>query len=166
MGMPDEDQGFSWRERAFIRAVVHHDYEAHKADGIYPVQALFMAKRPRERFNTLFDYSFGRLRFAVYSIDHQYPRIAGVEWPGVVSRVLASEGRMELHVVHWLEEELPRLWVVPPRTNSSGVYSAMCRIASSLPPGIARNDHQVHSPVLLEAVKTVLDEEKNFRAIH
>ncbi|KAF7335382.1 MYND-type domain-containing protein [Mycena venus] len=154
---------FGRRERAFIRTIVQQDYEAHKANTIYPEQVRFMAQSPHEYFFTFFDYSWGRVRIEVRFVTCS-PIVkdlesAGEEWCDLLSRARDSAGRMELHVV-----DIGGIWVVPLRTNSSCVYEGMRSIATSLPPAVTS---QADSPSLLEAVQAVLDEEKDhFRAIH
>ncbi|KAJ6551776.1 hypothetical protein B0H19DRAFT_178485 [Mycena capillaripes] len=144
------------KESAFIRAVIHRDYELHKAGTIYPQQVRFMAQFPNSSFFTLFDYTepSGRARIEVQPVEN-LENADREAWFDVLSRARDSEGPMELHVAKDIRGTL----VLPMRMmNSSGVHDGLRRIAASLPPAAV---------ALLEAVQAVLDGEKDhFRAIH
>ncbi|KAJ6551791.1 hypothetical protein B0H19DRAFT_1297649 [Mycena capillaripes] len=150
------------KESAFIRALVHRDYELHKAGTIYPQQVRFMAQFPDSSFFTLFGYTApsGRVRIEVQPVENLESTIREA-WFDLLSRVRDSEGPMELHV---MMDTIGTL-VLPMRTiNSSGVYDGMRRIAASLSPAVTS---QADSVALLEAVQAVLDVKKDrFHAMH
>ncbi|KAJ7766219.1 hypothetical protein B0H16DRAFT_1793316 [Mycena metata] len=151
-------------DRAFLRYLLQYDYETHRAPTIYPAQARFIAQHPNQPFYTLFDYSTGAPRITVQSASSM-ARFAGyeAEWHDFVTRSSASEGRMEIHVVELVEEGVPRFWVIPLRTNSSRIHAEIKRIAATIPHTVGEGD----SAVLIQAVRTALDQEKDsFLAIH
>ncbi|KAJ6507430.1 hypothetical protein C8R47DRAFT_93936 [Mycena vitilis] len=165
-----EYQGLSRRDRVFIRTVLHHDYEALKADTVYPAQAMFMNQFPRDGFMTLFDYTWGRPNVKVLSVvksheSKQFRAHLGAEWVTAVSRALRSEGRIELHLVRLVVSAVPKFWLVPMRTNTTSLHARIKQLATSFPPDI--NQAEV-SPGLLDQVHLLIDEEDKagFQSIH
>ncbi|KAJ7150650.1 hypothetical protein C8R46DRAFT_1358179 [Mycena filopes] len=153
------------RERAFLRAVLHQDYEANMATTIYPAQARFIAEHPNESFYTMFDYSKGTPQITVESASLPPSRLSSdeEEWQDLVARAGASEGRMELHVVELAEGDRPRVWVIPLRTNSSRIHDEIRRIAGTIPATVDDDSSQA----LLDAVRAVVDEARDsWVAIH
>ncbi|KAJ7935930.1 hypothetical protein B0H13DRAFT_2261982 [Mycena leptocephala] len=128
-------EGLDHRESAFIRAVVHRDYELHKASTIYPEQ---IKVQPVESLESASKELRSDLQL----------------WLDLLSRVRDGEGPMEMHI----EMDAMGTMLVPLRMNSSGVHDGMCRIAASLPPAVTS---QADSLALLEAVQAVLDGEKD-----
>ncbi|KAJ7633456.1 hypothetical protein DFH06DRAFT_1479685 [Mycena polygramma] len=165
-----EYQGLSRRDRVFIRTILHHDYEALKANTIYPAQAIFMNRFPRDGFMTLFDYTWGRPNVKVLSVvksheSKQFRAQLGAEWITAVSRALRSEGCIELHLVQLVVSAVPKFWLVPLRTNTTGLHARIKQIATSLPPNI--NKAEVSSE-LLDQVQLLIEEEDKagFQSTH
>ncbi|KAJ7147871.1 hypothetical protein C8R43DRAFT_952891 [Mycena crocata] len=144
--------GVHRRDSAFIRAVVHHDYELLKADTIYPEQVRFMSQFPNDAFFIIFNYSHNRQvvpQIEVQSLERLESETKEA-WFSLLSWAGSDEAPMELHV---MKDDMG-ITVVPMRTNSSVVHDGMCSIAVSLPPSIIA---QADSPALLAAVQAVLD---------
>jgi hypothetical protein len=165
---PDERQDLTRRERAFIRAVVQHDYEQQMARRICPSQAMFMKQFPSWSFFTDFDYVWGRAEINVKPVyESPVPEAYRAEWVSFASRAKRSGGRMEFHLITLIEGSKPRYWLVPLRTNSSSVYKGLKKIAAKYPMGMSEGQQQAVLPALREDVQHLLkEEEERWQAIH
>ncbi|KAJ6507433.1 hypothetical protein C8R47DRAFT_1315648 [Mycena vitilis] len=168
-----EYQDLTQRDRAFIRTIVHHDYEALKADIVH-AQVLFMNQFPREGFMTMFDYTWGRPSIKVLSVvnspeSKHFKAQLGAEWVTAVSRALRSEGRMELHLVQVVVSADPKFWLIPLRTNTPSLRTGIKQLANSLPPGIGDPDRpEAFSSQLLADIVLLIDKEEKagLQAVH
>ncbi|KAJ6540082.1 hypothetical protein DFH09DRAFT_1090088 [Mycena vulgaris] len=94
------------RERSFVHAVLHHDYEELIYNVSY-LQMKFIHEHPTEQFVTQFDYSrpFGVpidviATSAVPTIQLEDFKI---EWRTRLARAARSGGKLEMHVIFLLE---------------------------------------------------------------
>ncbi|KAJ7513053.1 hypothetical protein B0H11DRAFT_2268030 [Mycena galericulata] len=122
------------RERAFLRALLDHDYQAHRAS-ICAKQVEFMAARPDSPFFTSFDYIAGTVNIGVESaVDESVVMnmlvSSGAEWSDTLRRAVESNGRIQLHIMQIVEGDTTRFWVVPLRTSSSSIHCALRELAS------------------------------------
>ncbi|KAJ6498229.1 hypothetical protein DFH09DRAFT_1376205 [Mycena vulgaris] len=114
----------SAEDRAFVRALLHHDYEASRAD-ILARQIQFARAQPQPGalgFVT-FDYSAGALALAVG------PANAGADFG---ARAARSDGRVELHVMV-VSEGMGRKrgTVFPMRSSSAAVHEGVAAFAAA-----------------------------------
>ncbi|KAJ7113093.1 hypothetical protein C8R44DRAFT_882120 [Mycena epipterygia] len=86
----------STRDRAFMRAVVHHTYESARPQ-LFRRQILFMRENPDAEFYCLFNFKCVPPTFGVYPV-RDLPRTDPV-WIDCIERAHRSEGRMEVHLV-------------------------------------------------------------------
>ncbi|KAJ6572941.1 hypothetical protein B0H10DRAFT_2444267 [Mycena sp. CBHHK59/15] len=123
----------SVRERGFLRALLHSDYE--EANTTLPLQKVaFMAKNPGEAFYTLFDYTRGRVQIIVQAVKDALPaeHIEREDWLNMVSRMERSGGRMELDIMLLAA----RYWVVPLRASSSVFHDGLQDLAREFAPEV------------------------------
>ncbi|KAJ7643439.1 hypothetical protein DFH06DRAFT_599053 [Mycena polygramma] len=109
-----EMQGLKARERAFLRALMAHDYDEAKQKHRY--------QGGTEPFFTLFDYRLGRVQIEMQPMDS--PLAKRLEnnsgWCNDVLRAARSGGRLELQVLVLPDNNGTRVFVVPcARKNSS-----------------------------------------------
>ncbi|KAJ7775583.1 hypothetical protein B0H16DRAFT_48587 [Mycena metata] len=138
-----ERQPLAHRERAFLRAVLTHDYTAAKLD-IYREQVLRMPTTDNKCLITLFDYRAGRVRIELHPLDSPLSHILGRNasggdesgWWNDVERAAESAGRMHLHVMALPSggstDCEPRYLLVPLRTETSTAHDMMVEIAASV----------------------------------
>ncbi|KAJ7116887.1 hypothetical protein C8R44DRAFT_791594 [Mycena epipterygia] len=124
---------FTVRERAFIRALLHHDYTMH-ASSICKKQVEFMAEHPTcDLLITLFDYCTGHLQIEVHSAAHSplstILEEADDEWTDFIARAAWSQGRLQLHVMRVLDGTTTPYWVVPLRSSSSDIFDSLRDLA-------------------------------------
>ncbi|KAJ7143006.1 hypothetical protein C8R44DRAFT_866256 [Mycena epipterygia] len=87
----------STRDRAFMRAVVHHGYESGR-DLLFQRQILFMRENPTADFYCLYNFKCFPPTFSVFPL-RDLPRTDPV-WADCIERTRRSGGRMEVHLVH------------------------------------------------------------------
>ncbi|KAJ6462532.1 hypothetical protein C8R45DRAFT_1220531 [Mycena sanguinolenta] len=133
------------RDRAFIRAMVMHDYERHKQ---YIFLTLIMRLREHgENVFAEFDYSTGRVQIDVCAVKET----ANSEY--LASRAAQSGRRMHLNLVF-----LPNqcMWMLPIRSSESGVHDALFTLSQSVPPGT--DSVSDLSPAIRRAVTHLVEE--------
>ncbi|KAJ7657699.1 hypothetical protein DFH06DRAFT_453167 [Mycena polygramma] len=123
------------RERAFLRALLTHDYHTMKYSHIFHTQVMFMAESPEcTMFLTMFDYTKGpRVRLEIQCVEHgTVPRYVGDDplWLNALLRASESGGRITLHVMVIPNGGGDRLFVVPLRTETSQVHDTLTEIAT------------------------------------
>lgn len=114
------------RDRDFLRSLIHDDFKRNM-DVILHKQLQFMAVNPISRsFITCFDYCSWPMQIRVCSTtDSEVSRILeGKEWTDILSRLMKSGGKMDLHVmrVPTVDFGSARYWVVPLRAHNSEYY--------------------------------------------
>ncbi|KAJ7493868.1 hypothetical protein FB451DRAFT_1551191 [Mycena latifolia] len=131
-------------DRAFLRALLHHDYAAARAD-VLGAQLRFAPTYPGTPAVVMFDYSGGRLRRAVVPADARVDVNLG-------ARVARSGGRVELHLVLVPEGGANRRGLVfPMRWASARVHERLRELATG---GEALTPAMVEELVALEVVST------------
>ncbi|KAJ7764411.1 hypothetical protein B0H16DRAFT_1687784 [Mycena metata] len=85
------------KDRSFIRACFDAHYTAARR-GILSAQLSFIKENPSTQFYVLLSYKENTVTFDVQPVSIN-PGVAVEEWKDYVSRVNASGGRMELHVL-------------------------------------------------------------------
>ncbi|KAF7344646.1 hypothetical protein MVEN_01624800 [Mycena venus] len=94
-------QDFNWRERAFMRAVLHANYLENRP-WILKDHNSFPQRHPTEVPLVCFDYSLGSPIIRVTSATRSYHAKKfgdNTEWADMVSRAQASRGSLHLHVI-------------------------------------------------------------------
>ncbi|KAJ6451920.1 hypothetical protein C8R45DRAFT_1083567 [Mycena sanguinolenta] len=121
----------SARQRSFLRALVHHDYQKAQLT-VLSQQTWFMKAHPGEEFLTLYNYTTRPVEIEIHplSVVDVAEAFTGVEWRSIVSRAAASRGRMGIHVVVISEPAGNRQSVIPLRSNMSMVYDGLQRLAT------------------------------------
>ncbi|KAJ7870438.1 hypothetical protein B0H13DRAFT_2350399 [Mycena leptocephala] len=124
----------SSRNISFLRAVLHHDYEAHK-ETVLRRQLTFMRDHPSESIVTIFDYASGVARISVepiYPASSLMPNYLGVNCLEHVPRALRSRGRMQLHLVALPDRSglISKSRMFPMRSNNSLLYDGVCSLAT------------------------------------
>ncbi|KAJ7913594.1 hypothetical protein B0H13DRAFT_1873720 [Mycena leptocephala] len=121
------------RERAFLRALLHHDYESART-GLYTVLVNAWATEPDAAFYTMYDYRSGGVTVSMHRIKAGRTEGQGnsEHWADLLVRRSRSGGRMALHVMRVREGGGERDWVIPLRRMTSQVPDALKRIAACL----------------------------------
>ncbi|KAF7371948.1 MYND-type domain-containing protein [Mycena venus] len=121
--------GLSPHDRAFFRALLHHDYQALKAD-IFARMLRFMNEKPGQRLVVLFDYRLGPVSVTVeeFLAPCEHPQLP-YQVPGAPS----CEGRLEVNVMQVGLGRTTLCWFIPMRRDSTQVYDSLQRIARELP---------------------------------
>ncbi|KAJ6474329.1 hypothetical protein C8R45DRAFT_1011330 [Mycena sanguinolenta] len=126
------------REKAFLRAILHHDYEANKQH-VRIRQAEFIRRNPGHDYWTIFDYTAadhwygkphraGRVRIQVSNTDTMPP-----QWRPYLSQATRQPARrMELHLMS-IDEEMPQM-LFPMRSSNSSVHDAIGELATHVEP--------------------------------
>ncbi|KAJ7836716.1 hypothetical protein B0H13DRAFT_2678047 [Mycena leptocephala] len=122
---------FTVRDRAFIRAVMDHDYGAISNAEIRVREATILRAHSNRPSVTLFDYTAGRVRINIHSLEQVAELLgpmAGAQWTDEVTRALRSGGRMALHLLCVQREGRRRYWVVPLRSSTSLIHDEQRRL--------------------------------------
>ncbi|KAJ7708470.1 hypothetical protein B0H14DRAFT_2646637 [Mycena olivaceomarginata] len=125
---------FTMRDRAFIRALMHHDYTVNLDWRLR--ELMFMNEYPDTPFLTVFDYRRGKAEIKLHQLDtfaHRTGLKLGAEWDDDVARTTQSGGRMALHLFCASEAGRCRYWIVPLRSASATVHEGLRRLAAGLP---------------------------------
>lgn len=126
---PDEGESNLFvREREFLRALVHHDYEK-MIHSICAEQLKFTASNPTcELFLTLFDYCKVPPTIEVYSATGspaaEALTVGAPEWSDMVMRAARSAGRMHLHVIRIFQDQVAEAGVQPSRAGRGRTFGA------------------------------------------
>ncbi|KAJ7809619.1 hypothetical protein B0H14DRAFT_3481260 [Mycena olivaceomarginata] len=124
---------FTMRDRAFIRALMHHDYTVNLDWRLR--ELMFMNEYPDTPFLTVFDYRRGKAEIKLHQLDtfaHRTGLKLGAEWDDDVARTTQSGGRMALHLFCASEAGRCRYWIVPLRSASATVHEGLRRLAAGL----------------------------------
>ncbi|KAJ7902297.1 hypothetical protein B0H13DRAFT_1882672 [Mycena leptocephala] len=124
----------STRERAFMRALMDHDYQ-HLVYDISRREVLFMRDCPGQDHIVVLDYTKpGGVLFQVDSKDAIVPHAhLDVELPVQWDRLTRSGGRMKMHFMYLLEGLQFKPRVFPLRADSTEFYEGLLTIAKSCP---------------------------------
>ncbi|KAJ7900788.1 hypothetical protein B0H13DRAFT_2336390 [Mycena leptocephala] len=127
-----EPQPFTTRNKSFMRALLHHDYEQMKTE-ILTRQLAFRSYHPGENFVVQFTYQTGRasvqlLAFVGYELTEDLNDYQ-MKWRDLESRVLRSNGRMELHT---MECANARSRLFPMRSATSEVHDGLILLARNV----------------------------------
>ncbi|KAJ6462217.1 hypothetical protein C8R45DRAFT_941024 [Mycena sanguinolenta] len=125
------------RQRSFLRALVHHDYQ--KAKPILLCKQIFFKAYPDIGFFIMFNYTEGRVKVQVKSLTvfDASKAFKGVEWKSILSRAAAGGGKMVVHVAAIYEAESARRFVIPLRTGTSAVHDRIQHLSTTLPEPMA-----------------------------
>ncbi|KAJ6553614.1 hypothetical protein DFH09DRAFT_1366218 [Mycena vulgaris] len=149
-------------ERAFLRALIHHDYEKHR-HSICVKQVEFMVQNPRCLFITLFDYSNPPFQIEVHSATDSLLAAAlaefGYEWSNIVARAESSGGCLQLHMIQVQQGKYMRRWMIPLRTNNSVIYDRLREVAQRLSAQHTREQ-------MLAEINSVLQHAPGLEEIH
>ncbi|KAF7364235.1 Ankyrin repeat-containing protein [Mycena sanguinolenta] len=127
--------GMTFRERQYLRKLLHDDY----MENIYSIcerHLALMASNPDVLLLTLFDYTVTPVEISVQPVADSLlaatlNTTVRVEWTNILDRVRNSHGRMHLHVMRVPEGNTPRTWVIPLRASNSRVHDALCELAKN-----------------------------------
>ncbi|KAK7014344.1 hypothetical protein R3P38DRAFT_3003266 [Favolaschia claudopus] len=126
---------FTSRQRSFLRALVHHDYqkERHNIDA---KRAAFFRDHPPGSIITLYDYTQGAVRVEVKKARNKLESLEGSEWNDLLSRAAASGGRMsiDLATIPVNGPMEPRHLAIPLHSSSGVITQELTRLATTLPP--------------------------------
>ncbi|KAJ7776881.1 hypothetical protein DFH07DRAFT_979065 [Mycena maculata] len=120
--------GIHTRERAFMRALLHADYQRLRFE-ILLLTLGFMNQQPAETVFVYFDYtSASGVKFQVCSKAEMHHADEHITAPW--DRVARADGRMALHVMRFRLGQSPYEMVIPLRTTSLRLHDGVRRIAS------------------------------------
>lgn len=138
-GTSAEPEIFSARERSFLHARVHHDYQTTIMESCFE-RITFMHQHPGQQFYLLFDYTHGFERPQVRSVaappDPTPSEGSAAQWADHVARAARSGGRMDLLVVLVADGSHIRRRMAPVRTPTSALHNGLTQIAVKIPPAL------------------------------
>ncbi|KAJ7802705.1 hypothetical protein B0H14DRAFT_2891346 [Mycena olivaceomarginata] len=149
------------RNRSFLRAVLHNEYEENRR-GVILRQLAFMRENPGVEFLTMFDYvDDGACRMSCVRMDQANQEDLGPQMEDCVSRALVSEGRIALHLMIVAEGE-DRCHIIPLRAadKAENFRAEMLEIAKEIPPGIAETEIRQDFPQILLIITALIDEHR------
>ncbi|KAJ7658276.1 hypothetical protein DFH06DRAFT_1297625 [Mycena polygramma] len=157
------DADLTTRDRAFIRAVMQHDYQKSKPLTL-PNELSFRHMLPDEEYLLLYNYTEGAVKITPQMLSGKstQERLNGVEWTDLVSRAARSGGRIRLHAMVLPGVIDPRYWAICLRTDSSRVDEALRQIASELP----KDRQQWDTEELTTALSSLISDSHNILEIH
>ncbi|KAJ7663420.1 hypothetical protein DFH06DRAFT_1190197 [Mycena polygramma] len=117
------------REYAFLRAILHHDYEVTRTVDLYRVYADEWAVHSETMLYTAFDYRLAGLKLSVQRARINTTDSNPVYWADMIARAARSAGRMELHFMSVSEGGMTRNLVIPLRRTTSDLPDALRQIA-------------------------------------
>ncbi|KAJ7744733.1 hypothetical protein DFH07DRAFT_834222 [Mycena maculata] len=134
-GHTDIHLNYTSRERAFIRALLYHDFKENKFQ-IYRESAATWVTKPNAELVVFFDYNFADVVISVRELSESGltgPRPAH-HWPDMIARASTSDGRMSLNGVILPEAAgiQDRCRVIPLHTPTPAVYDRLKRIAAGM----------------------------------
>ncbi|KAJ7123966.1 hypothetical protein C8R43DRAFT_39634 [Mycena crocata] len=121
------------RDRIFLRKLLHHDYDSMKQE-VYMRELAFLHENPGHGLllHALFDYSkTGRAILSVNGMLGIFPRNLPTDL-SAASRVLASDGKMELHIMITAEGAKSRRRALPLYSASPDVSNGMRVISEDI----------------------------------
>ncbi|KAJ7635535.1 hypothetical protein DFH06DRAFT_1436084 [Mycena polygramma] len=111
------DLAYTSREYAFLRALLHHDYQLMRDADYYKIYVKGWAAQPDSALFTTFDYKLDGLTL---SVQHAHGRNTDQEyWADMFARAFRSSGRMEVHVMAVTEGCRTRNLLIPLRRPTS-----------------------------------------------
>ncbi|KAJ7653971.1 hypothetical protein DFH06DRAFT_1203372 [Mycena polygramma] len=132
----DNDLDLSTRDRSFLRALIHHDYQKRlsKVD-LFSQTATCLATQPGEDFLVLYDYTRGEVKINIQLLSNtETERHLGCpEWMDIISRAKRSGWRMGLDVMVFDGPHGIQYHAIPLRTNKSSVHDGLQALADALP---------------------------------
>ncbi|KAF7362788.1 hypothetical protein MVEN_00628500 [Mycena venus] len=151
------------RERAFIRFLVHADYEKYLRS-ICAKQVTFMAENPTcTLLLTLLNYGKGSVEIEVHSAIDSPLAVAlwdwDPEWQDMVVRAMQSDGKLQLHIVQVYHGPRIQRWAVPLRCDSSAIVRGLRKLALTLP-----TDHTEEQ--VIEGIDSIRRAHPNVTEIH
>ncbi|KAJ7466958.1 hypothetical protein FB451DRAFT_1259653 [Mycena latifolia] len=120
------------RNISFMRALLHHDYEANKEE-ILRLQITFIRQNPSLPIVTIFDYASGRARISIETIcvaSSMMQNYRGVNCAELVPRAERSGGRMQLHLTSVPIGRRLQARIFPMRSNVPTLHQAVRRLAA------------------------------------
>ncbi|KAJ7614973.1 hypothetical protein FB45DRAFT_1109365 [Roridomyces roridus] len=158
-----DDRNLSFKERSFMRALIHHKYL--KAQGaICFEQVQVLAAHPAESepplLFTLFDFDRCPPVVQVHEVGNLPKRVADLvgtdsaEWTDIVERAERDGGYTQLHGLCVTDGEGPRVWLIPLRTDIPLIHEGLKPLADRVRLGELGDQYE-----LLGEIRRVLDEE-------
>ncbi|KAJ7159218.1 hypothetical protein C8R43DRAFT_351958 [Mycena crocata] len=114
----NESQRLSFRERGFLRALVHHDYRAAKAE-IFERMALALRRHPATDLFISFNYTVGAVKISIFSASESDVSISA-SWKDFISRAGRSRGRISPYIVSITGRGLSKRDILLPLRRSHG----------------------------------------------
>lgn len=121
------------RESAFLRSVLHHDFEKNRVE-IYQELTSKWVTNPTADLITAFDYRDVDVTVSLHEITTTSPAevAPGSHWPDLVARASASGGCMCLHLMIVSDGRGGRVVVIPLRRATSELQDGLKRIAAGM----------------------------------
>ncbi|KAJ7663399.1 hypothetical protein DFH06DRAFT_1471329 [Mycena polygramma] len=120
------DLAYTSREYAFLRAVLHNDYQLMRNADYYKIYVKGWAAQPDSALFTTFDYKLDGLTL---SVQHAHGRNTDQEyWADMFARAFRSSGRMEVHVMAVTEGCRSRNLLIPLRRPTPELANAVLQL--------------------------------------
>ncbi|KAJ7692542.1 hypothetical protein B0H17DRAFT_1133021 [Mycena rosella] len=155
-----EPETLSTRDRSFLHALVHYDYERTLRRSCVD-KIGFIRQNPGEQFYLLFDYTRGFERPQVRPVgsppDPNPSEGSATQWADQIARAARSGGRLNLVVVLVADGEHISRRMVPVRSPTSALHDGLSQIAGRITSGA---DLAAFTPRIMEDVSSLLRERK------
>ncbi|KAJ7151788.1 hypothetical protein C8R43DRAFT_950962 [Mycena crocata] len=158
MRLQDTTNLITTRDRSFMRALLHDDYEAATED-ILLAQIAFLRQNPGQPFITLFDYAEGPVTFTVEPAKNA---LCGTEFSNLVSYDKARGSRVEVHLMVVRQGLFNITRIFSMHSSSSRIREELGRIAMSREMEL----HQCPSDIRGEIETLVEEQVKSVVYIH
>ncbi|KAJ7614970.1 hypothetical protein FB45DRAFT_1064583 [Roridomyces roridus] len=159
-----DDPNLSFKERSFLRALVHHKYLKERRSICFK-QVQVLAAHPADSETspllfTLFNFDRCPPVVKVHEVGNLPKRVADLvgtdsaEWTDIVERAERDGGYTQLHGLCVRDGKRPRVWVIPLRTNIPLIHEGLKALADRVRLGELSDKR-----ALLREIRRVLDEE-------
>ena len=148
---------FSLRNRAFLRALVHHDYMRQQEDIALSALRYMHTNRstlPYVKFN----YTKGGQCEVSIVADPDVRRRFENWYDDDIRRAGLSGGRMQIHVMVVDEGYTTSMRSIPLRLGSEPVYQMLMELADTIPPPTDENptDYEAYRGLVQEALRSAV----------
>ncbi|KAJ7670060.1 hypothetical protein DFH06DRAFT_1321079 [Mycena polygramma] len=153
----NNDFDLNTRDRSFLRALIHHDYQKRDSKiTIFFQTTICVANQPDEGFLILYDYTKGELGLSIHPLSGAQTKqhLGGPEWTDIVSRAKRSRQRMGLHVLVFTGAHGLQYHAIPLRSNKSSVHESLQALADGLP--TERGTWDEHADIFLEKIGHII----------
>ncbi|KAJ7086339.1 hypothetical protein B0H15DRAFT_345770 [Mycena belliarum] len=144
------------RDRSFMRALTHHDYNMNMANVLLAIVQLNY-ELPNEPYYLLYDYTAGDVTIEVLPISEvevpPTPSDFQVQWLDHIARAARSDGRMEVAIIRYVQDSRACFQMVSSHSEDSAVPDHLRHLAHTIPRG---RDWATVQPAMLRKIRALI----------